>query len=92
VEQFVLVCCVLGRILHLLITIPSAAGVLMVVSGFTFFGVLIEAFGFINLFGDFFPVVVGFLRSLPVIGPLLNAPGVSKVVDWLSGSGGSLPV
>jgi hypothetical protein len=28
---------------------------------------------------DFFPVVVSFLRRLPLIGPLLNAPGISSV-------------
>ncbi len=73
-------------------TVCFAAGFLLVLSGYTFVGVLVESFGFINLFGDFFPVVIGFLRSLPVIGPILSAPGVSKLVDWIGGGGGSLPV
>lgn len=34
---------------------------------------------------NFFPVIVTFLRSLPVIGPLLNMPGVSHAVDRLVG-------
>lgn len=30
-------------------------------------------------FSDFFPVIIGFLRRLPVIGNILSAPGISKV-------------
>ncbi|KAJ3332039.1 Golgi Transport [Blyttiomyces sp. JEL0837] len=50
----------------------------------------VEIFGFVNLFGDFFPVVVNFLRRLPFIGPILSMPGISKVVDSITGA--KLPV
>ncbi|KAJ3358370.1 hypothetical protein AMAG_16570 [Allomyces macrogynus ATCC 38327] len=62
------------------------SGVLMVFLGWPVIGIVVEAFGFINLFGDFFPVVVAFLRRVPVIGPVLSAPGVTHVVDRLAGT------
>ncbi|KAF9372135.1 Golgi Transport [Podila verticillata] len=65
-------------------------GILLVFLKWPFIGVIVELFGFINLFGDFFPVVIGFLRRLPVIGNVLSAPGISKIVDRLSGQ--RLPV
>lgn len=42
-------------------------------------GISIELFGFINLFGDFFPVVLGFLRQLPFIGTVLRGPYIGPV-------------
>lgn len=35
---------------------------------------------------DFFPVILNFLRQLPVIGPILSAPGIANVLDKLAGS------
>lgn len=60
-------------------------GVLMILFKWTFIGFLIESLGIIGLFGDFFAVVVQFLRSLPVIGPLLSHPSVAPYVDRLAG-------
>ena len=54
-------------------------GVLLVFLKWPFIGMSIELFGFINLFGDFFPVAISFIRRLPLIGSLLNAPGISHV-------------
>ena len=42
-------------------------------------GICVELFGFVNLFGDFFPVVLGFLRQLPFIGPVLRGPYIGPV-------------
>ncbi|GAA5991838.1 hypothetical protein JCM11641_002121 [Rhodosporidiobolus odoratus] len=53
------------------------AGIALVFLKYPFFGVLIEMFGFLNLFGDFFPVVLAFMRQLPVIGTFLSMPGVT---------------
>lgn len=73
-------------------SIAFFAGFLLVLIKWTILGILIEAFGFLNLFGDFFPVVVGFLRQLPVIGKLLNLPGIRQVVDRVGGYQNQLPV
>ncbi|RXW23337.1 hypothetical protein EST38_g2517 [Candolleomyces aberdarensis] len=56
-------------------------GILLIFLKWPFFGMLIETFGFLNLFGDFFPVVISFLRQLPFIGTLLSLPGVAGIPD-----------
>ncbi|KAF8947386.1 Golgi Transport [Haplosporangium gracile] len=71
-------------------TICFFMGILLIFIKWPIIGILVELFGFINLFGDFFPVIIGFLRRLPVIGNILSAPGISKVVDRISGQ--RLPV
>eukprot|EP01098_Paradermamoeba_levis_P012116 TRINITY_DN5239_c0_g1_i1.p1 TRINITY_DN5239_c0_g1~~TRINITY_DN5239_c0_g1_i1.p1 ORF type:complete len:140 (-),score=29.48 TRINITY_DN5239_c0_g1_i1:73-492(-) len=72
-------------------TICFLGGILLVIAGWTIIGIVVESFGFINLFGDFFPVALAFLRRLPVIGHLLNLPGIKQVVDRVV-LGGRLPV
>ena len=47
-----------------------------------------QAWGFLNLFGRFFPVAITFLRATPGVGNLLNLPVISTVVDKLAGVGG----
>ncbi|KAL1930882.1 hypothetical protein VTP01DRAFT_10019 [Rhizomucor pusillus] len=59
-------------------TICFLGGIFLVLSKYPFFGFLLELFGFLNLFGDFFPVIFGFLRRLPIIGPILSNPNVSR--------------
>jgi len=39
-------------------------GVIMVISGWAFFGFIVEVFGFINLFGNFFPAAYSFAKTL----------------------------
>lgn len=56
-----------------------ALGATLVLFKWAKVGMLVEAFGFVNLFGDFFPYLVGFARRLPVVGPLMNLPGVRNV-------------
>merc|ERR1719245_1378485 len=46
---------------------------------------IIEAYGFIVLFSGFFPVAVNFLRRIPIIGSILNLPGISSAVFYISG-------
>lgn len=55
------------------------AGMALVLLGKPVVGIVIEAFGFINLFGDFFPVVISFLRRMPVVGNILSMPGFKYV-------------
>lgn len=66
-------------------TICLLLGVLMILSKWTFIGFLVESLGIIGLFGDFFGVIVQFLRSMPIIGPILSHPVIAPVVDKLAG-------
>ncbi len=52
-------------------------------------GVLLEGFGFLNLFGNFIPTVLVFARQLPILGPVLSHPYVAPVLNKLSGAVGS---
>ncbi|KAG0733130.1 hypothetical protein G6F29_000604 [Rhizopus arrhizus] len=61
-------------------TICFLGGIFLVLSKYPFIGFAVEIFGFLNLFGDFFPVVFGFLKRLPIIGPILSHPALSRVV------------
>jgi hypothetical protein len=61
-------------------------GILLVFFKWPAIGVLVEMFGFLNLFGDFFPVILTFLRQLPFIGQFLNMPYVRPLVDRFAGS------
>jgi len=61
-------------------------GILLVFVKWPFTGVIVETFGFLNLFGDFFPVVITFLRQLPFIGTFLSLPYIRGVVDRIAGS------
>uniref|UniRef100_A0A669Q2C5 Golgi transport 1B n=1 Tax=Phasianus colchicus TaxID=9054 RepID=A0A669Q2C5_PHACC len=56
-------------------------GVLIVLIGWPLIGMILEIYGFFLLFRGFFPVVIGFIRRVPVLGSLLNLPGISSLVD-----------
>lgn len=60
-------------------TICFAVGATLVLFKWAKLGMLVEVFGFANLFGDFFPYAVGFARRLPVVGPLLELPILRNV-------------
>lgn len=66
-------------------TICFAIGILLILSKHSFFGFIIETFGILALFGEFFATLVQFLRSMPIIGPFLSHPFVAPVVDKLAG-------
>ncbi|KAH8063272.1 hypothetical protein JL722_2436 [Aureococcus anophagefferens] len=59
------------------------AGLLMTM-GRPLVGMFLEGFGFVNLFGNFFPIALSAMRTMPVIGNVLSMPGVSSVADKLS--------
>ncbi|CAG9768198.1 unnamed protein product [Ceutorhynchus assimilis] len=60
-------------------------GIIMVLLGWPMVGMILEAYGFFLLFSGFFPVAINFLRRVPILGTLLNMPGISKIVDKLAG-------
>lgn len=61
------------------------SGILLILAKWTFIGFIVETVGIFGLFGDFFGIVVQFLRSLPIIGPILSHPAVAPVVDRIAG-------
>lgn len=64
-------------------------GVTMVLFGWVITGMCLEVWGFLNLFGKFFPIAVSFLKNIPFIGPCLSLPVVSQIVDALAGAQGN---
>eukprot|EP00112_Aurelia_sp_Birch-Aquarium-sp1_P006922 Seg1756.8 transcript_id=Seg1756.8/GoldUCD/mRNA.D3Y31 product="Vesicle transport protein GOT1B" protein_id=Seg1756.8/GoldUCD/D3Y31 len=56
-------------------------GVVVVLLGWPVVGMLVEIYGFILLFRGFFPVVINFLRRVPILGHILNLPGISWVAN-----------
>lgn len=60
-------------------SIAFFGGIAVVLLGFPLIGMVIESYGFFLLFSGFFPVAINFLRRVPVLGNILNAPGISKV-------------
>ncbi|CAE6417273.1 unnamed protein product [Rhizoctonia solani] len=67
-------------------TLCFVTGILLVFFKWPFIGMIIETFGFLNLFGDFFPVIVTFLRQLPFIGTFLSLPYIKGFVDRIAGT------
>jgi vesicle transport protein GOT1 len=65
-------------------------GFALVIYGWAMIGTFIELFGIINLFANFFPTAILVLRSMPVIGNILNLPGIKWVADKIQG-GSYLP-
>ncbi|GMM30583.1 Got1 protein [Martiniozyma asiatica (nom. inval.)] len=62
-----------------------ALGLFLIFIKRSFIGFVVEMFGVLGLFGEFFATLVTFLRSLPIIGPFLSHPAVAPVVDRLAG-------
>jgi len=69
-------------------SISFFGGICIVLLGFPLIGMLIETYGFVLLFSGFFPVAVNFLRRVPVIGTVLNMPGISSIIDRIAGDAG----
>ena len=63
-------------------------GIAIVLLGWPVVGMAVEAYGFVALFGGFFPMAINFLRCVPVVGTVLALPGISGVCDTIVGDGG----
>ena len=57
--------------------------------GWPVIGMVVEAYGFVTLFGGFMPMAINFLRCVPVVSTLLALPGVSTVCDTIVGDSGN---
>ncbi len=49
---------------------------------------ILEGFGFLNLFGNFLPTVVAVGRQIPILHKILDFPVVSHAVDFIAGKTG----
>jgi hypothetical protein len=47
-------------------------------------GMGLQLFGFVNLFGDFFPPAIAAMQHIPVLKDILRLPGISWVVSRLA--------
>mmetsp|Transcript_29525 Transcript_29525/g.54640 ORF Transcript_29525/g.54640 Transcript_29525/m.54640 type:complete len:245 (-) Transcript_29525:99-833(-) len=54
-------------------TISLTLGILLVLIKWSKLGILLEIFGFFNLFGNMFPLLFRLLRSLPIVGDIFTA-------------------
>ncbi|KAH7139246.1 vesicle transport protein [Dendryphion nanum] len=59
-------------------TAAFAAGIALILLRWPFFGFLIEMYGILVLFGDFFATIAGFVGNIPVIGPYI-AQALEKI-------------
>lgn len=55
-----------------------AAGIMLVFIGWPIFGIVLEGFGLLNLFGNMFPMAFMIMKQMPVIGPLLKKGDAKK--------------
>ena len=60
-------------------------GIIVVLLGWPVTGMIVECLGFVVLFSGFFPVAINFLRRIPVIGQILNLPGISTYAERMAG-------
>eukprot|EP00161_Ancyromonas_sigmoides_P000900 TRINITY_DN10740_c1_g1_i1.p2 TRINITY_DN10740_c1_g1~~TRINITY_DN10740_c1_g1_i1.p2 ORF type:complete len:149 (+),score=50.94 TRINITY_DN10740_c1_g1_i1:23-448(+) len=64
------------------------AGIALVLWGWTIVGMGVEAFGFVNLFGDFFPLALAIVAKLPVVGTILcGIPGIRALTERVAPGG-----
>ncbi|EGW31112.1 uncharacterized protein SPAPADRAFT_142784 [Spathaspora passalidarum NRRL Y-27907] len=73
-------------------TICFVLGILLILVKHPFVGFVLESFGILGLFGDFFGTIVQFLRSIPYIGDVLSHPLIAPTIDRLAGITDVLPV
>jgi len=62
-------------------------GIVVILLRWPLFGFLIELYGILALFSDFFGVIVGFVAAIPVVGPYLEGP-----LRRITGASQQLPV
>mmetsp|Transcript_19675 Transcript_19675/g.21891 ORF Transcript_19675/g.21891 Transcript_19675/m.21891 type:complete len:141 (+) Transcript_19675:41-463(+) len=73
-------------------TLCFLGGILLVLYGWALVGLAVEIFGFINLFGDFFPQILPFVRRIPYVGLIFDLPIIKQIADRIVHNGSGLPV
>ncbi|TVU47986.1 hypothetical protein EJB05_07604, partial [Eragrostis curvula] len=66
-------------------TISFGAGFFLVLIGWPFIGMLLEAYGFVVLFSGFWPTLAVFLQRIPIIGWIFQQPFVTSFLDRYRG-------
>ena len=66
-------------------TILFFFGVMLVMMRWGFVGMLVEGFGFMNLFGNFLPSALELARRFPYLSNILDLPGISQAADFIVG-------
>ena len=51
-----------------------------------FIGIVVEGIGFLNLFGNFLPIVLTVAKQVPILSKILALPGVSHMCDFIVGN------
>jgi Got1/Sft2-like family len=62
-------------------------GIVLVFVGWPVLGIILEAFGLLNLFGNMFPIFLIMLKQMPIIGPLLKRPPSNSSAGGGGGGG-----
>jgi hypothetical protein len=58
-------------------------GISLVMMGWCFFGIILQGFGTLNLFGNFFPMVARVLEAMPVVGAFMRLSVVQTIMMQL---------
>uniref|UniRef100_A0A7S2CR74 Vesicle transport protein n=1 Tax=Octactis speculum TaxID=3111310 RepID=A0A7S2CR74_9STRA len=58
-------------------------GIALVLAKWPVVGMILEVFGFLNLFGNFFPIVISAMRQMPILSNILSLPIISTIADKL---------
>lgn len=59
-------------------------GMVLVLAGWCLLGLLLQGFGALNLFGNFFPVIARVLEAAPLIGPAMRSAPVQYLLQRLN--------
>ena len=62
-------------------TLAFAAGIMLILARWAFIGFLVELYGILVLFGDFFATIAGFVGNVPVVGPY-----IARALESLGGA------
>jgi len=54
--------------------------IIVLVVGWPLIGMLVEFYGFFVLFSGFLPVIISFIRRVPIVGSLLNLPLIRLIM------------
>ena len=63
-------------------------GIFLVMCKWGLFGMILQLYGIVYLFGQFFPIVAQSLSNLPVIGKVFQRPGVARFLSNFGNSAG----